>query len=179
MLPRLAIPNVDRGSPWPHGNKTIPWGRLLLALPWALGPVMLLPAAQAGTARARIGVSVTVLAPATAQVTALTSGFEVSARDIRRGYIARRRALRLVVEQRGPVSVAIDLTPTARVFSQVEITTPGGINAVFGASGGKWRGCLDGRSMEPLLLDFRFTLLPGLAPDQYPWPLRVAVRLDY
>ncbi len=151
----------------------------LRALQLACLLALISPQVRAETARARIAVSVTVIRPATVQSASLPSELEISGADIRRGYVEWRPATQLTVGNNNPVGFVLDVLPTARIFSQVEISASGERRATLGADGGRivgWRGSGAG---DPLLLTFRFKLQPDIAPGRYPWPLRVDARLDY
>jgi hypothetical protein len=145
----------------------------------ALAPLLIAALAHAGTARARIGVSVMVVRPATMRSESTPSELAISAADIKRGYLEQRHATEVFVENNSAVAFAIDVVPAARLFSQVQISASGGKRATFGPDGGQLVGWLGGRSPDPLVLDFRLKLAPGTEPGHYPWPLRVEVRLDY
>ena len=152
---------------------------VLAVLALALTPLLVTSPARAGTERARIGVSVLVNRRATIRAESMPAAFIISADDIKRGYLERRHAARLLVENSRSMTFAIEVFPTARLFSEVQITTSSGTKATLGADGGQLVGRLDAQSPEPLALDFRFRLPPGIEPGRYPWPVRLEVRLDY
>lgn len=137
------------------------------------------PAARAGTASARIGVSVTVVPRAIVRTQSLPPELEISTADVKRGYVEVRRATQLMVAKGVRIGFAIDVLPTTPIFSQVAISTRGDETATFGADGGQILGRRRLGSLDPLLLNFRFNLLPGIKPDRYRWPLRLQVCLDY
>jgi hypothetical protein len=140
---------------------------------------LIAPLVQAETARARLGVSVTVLPRAAVRSESLPLELEISPADIRRGYVERRRATQLTVGNAGPVGFVLDVLPTARIFSLVEISTSDQGKTTVGTEGGQLVGWHGARSGEAVVLDFRFKLLPGIAPGRYPWPVRLDARLDY
>jgi hypothetical protein len=153
--------------------------RALTALLLALAPLLISALAHAGTARARIAVSVTVVRPATMRSETTPSELVISDADIKRGYLVRRHVTEAFVESNSPVAFAIDVSPATRLFSQVQISTSGGKKATFGADGGQLVGWLGGQSPHLLVLDFLLKLSPGIEPGHYPWPLSVEVRLEY
>jgi hypothetical protein len=143
-----------------------------------LAVLSLLPTVQAKTDRDRLGVSVTVLRQATVRTGSFPAELEISPADVKRGYVERKRATQLSVGNQSPVAIALDVVPTARIFSQIEVNTPRG-RASLSADGGQMVELSSGGSADPVLLDLRFKLLPGVVPGRYAWPLRFDVRLDY
>jgi hypothetical protein len=139
----------------------------------------LAPRVQAEAARARIGVSVVVVRPATVQAGVFPSELEISTADIRRGYVDWQPATRLLVGNMNPVGYVLDVSPTAPIFSQVQISTSPEQKVTLGADGGQVVGWRSVRSSDPLLLTFRFKLHREMAPGRYPWPVHVDARVDY
>jgi hypothetical protein len=140
---------------------------------------LIAPLVQAETARARIGVSVTVVPRAVVRSESLPAVLEISSADVRRGYVERRRATQLTIGNAGPVGFVLDVLPTARIFSRVEISTSDQGKTTVGTEGGQLVGWHGARSGDAVVFDFRFKLLPGIAPGRYPWPVRLDARLDY
>jgi hypothetical protein len=153
--------------------------RALRALCLACMLVLFAPLARSEAARARIGVSVVVVRPATVQAGVFPAQLEISTADIRRGYVDWQSATRLLVGNINPVGYVLDVSPTTPIFSQVQISTSPEQRVTLGADGGQvvgWRGV---RSDDPLLLTFRFKLHREIAPGRYPWPVHVDARVDY
>jgi hypothetical protein len=166
-------PLARPGAPW---SSALP---VMRALQLACIALLLAPPVHAEAARARFGVSVTVVTPATIRSEWFPSELEISAADIKRGYVDWRRATPLIVGNISPVAFVLDVFPTSRIFSQVVISTSATDKATLGAGGGQIVGWRGSRSDDPLVLDFRFKLQSSITPGRYPWPLRVDARLDY
>lgn len=147
-----------------------------LQVAWLL--LLVSPTAQAGTATARIAVSVSVQRRAMVRTESLPSELEISAADVKRGYVEVRRAARLIIGNGVPVGFALEVVPAARIFSRVAISTRGEETVTVGSDGGEIAGWSSG-SADPLLVDLRFKLLPWIMPGRYGWPLHLEVRLDY
>lgn len=132
-------------------------------------------APRAASARAEFSVGATVLARAVISEESSPTSLEVTPADVARGYVDARRATRLTIANTSPYGYELDVWPAAPVFREVEIVGFGA-QVRLGDDGGAIvaRGAR-GPSL-PLLLDFRFTLAPGLAPGRYPWPLHFQVR---
>jgi len=141
-----------------------------LALCAALG---VMSQAQAGTARADVQVSVTVMARTLIDSESSPRQLEVSAADVARGYVEVQGATSLLVTNTNRRGYVLSVWPQLQVFSTVVVRS-GDSQAELGADGGeiferRWG------NMLPLALDFRFMLAPGVKPGVYPWPLRYQV----
>jgi hypothetical protein len=146
--------------------------------PFAASLVLALPASSAPRApgaRAEFAVGATVLARAAITEEASPAGLEVTPADVARGYVDVRRATHLTIANTSPYGYALDVWPAAPVFREVEILGFGA-DVRLGNDGGAIVARRARGASLPLLLDFRFTLAPGLAPGRYPWPLRFQVR---
>ncbi len=150
--------------------------RVVLAAGLALG---LAPAAPgslgATTARGVLSVGATVLARADIRLASVPEAIEISSADLARGFIDIAEPARLVVRNTSAVGFELEVQPVSPLFTAVEIRGSGA-DVAFDAAGGAiaQRGR---RGAElPVVLGFRFTLAPGLAPGRYPWPLAFSVR---
>ncbi|HUL46947.1 MAG TPA: hypothetical protein VLV25_07590 [Steroidobacteraceae bacterium] len=143
---------------------------LVLAVCAVLG---VMPQAQAGTARADIQVSVTVMARTLIDSESSPRQLEVSAADVARGYVEVQGATSLLVTNTNRRGYVLSVWPQLQVFSTVVVRS-GDSQAELGADGGEIFERRWGK-MLPLPLDFRFTLAPGVKPGVYPWPLRFQV----
>ena len=129
--------------------------------------------AQAGTARADIQVSVTLMARTLIDSESSPRQLEVSAADVARGYVEVQGATSLLVTNTNRRGYVLSVWPQVQVFSTVVVRS-GDSQAELGADGGEIFERRWGK-MLPLPLDFRFTLAPGVKPGVYPWPLRFQV----
>jgi len=141
-----------------------------LALCAVLGAM---PQAQAGTARADIQVSVTVVARTLIDSESSPRQLEVSAVDVARGYVEVQGATSLLVTNTNRRGYVLSVWPQVPVFSTVVVRS-GDSQAELGADGGEIFERRWGK-MLPLALDFRFMLAPGVKPGVYPWPLSFQV----
>jgi hypothetical protein len=132
-------------------------------------------APRASATRAEMVVGATVVARAVIAAESGPQVLEVSAADVARGYVEVRRAMRLTIANNSPYGYALDVWPAAPVFRAVEIAGFGG-DVRLGDDGGAIVARGARGAALPLVLDFRFTLAPGLEPGVYPWPLRFQVR---
>lgn len=132
-----------------------------------------MPQAQAGTARADIQVSVTVMARTLINSESSPPQLEVSAADVARGYVEVQGATQLLVTNTNRRGYVLSVWPQVQVFSTVVVRN-GDSQAELGADGGEIFERRWGQ-MLPLALDFRFVLAPGVKPGIYPWPVRFQV----
>jgi hypothetical protein len=132
-------------------------------------------AANAREARTSFAVTVTVLAMARIEQQTEPATIEITAADLRRGFLDVRQPTTLLVRSNCPSGFALDLTTVAPLLESVIVHGLTGEQSL-GSEGGslvqRWRGA---QSMN-LSLTFRLVLAPGLAAGTYPWPVRVAVR---
>lgn len=100
---------------------------------------------------------------------------QVSATDLRRGFIDVLEPTALVVRSNSPNGFALELMTVTPMVSSVVIHGLGSEQSV-GAAGGtivqRWQSA---RTVN-LSLTFRLVLAPGLSAGRYPWPMRVTVR---
>lgn len=103
------------------------------------------------------------------------TGLEISAADLRRGYIEVRQPTEFTVRSNSPNGYALDVLTVAPVLSSMIVE---GLNSDLAL--GKEGGTIVQRWQKPqavnVSLKFRFELLPGLSTGNYPWPVRLAVR---
>ncbi|HTY48912.1 MAG TPA: hypothetical protein VMB48_04385 [Steroidobacteraceae bacterium] len=124
-----------------------------------------------------MAVSLVVLPPGGMYRASSPAGLAISAADVARGYVEVRRATRLTVTSLGQAGYLLDVSPTAAVFTEVLVEGVGR-QVTLGSNGGTIfeRGGIGLSPPLALMLDFRFTLAPGVTPGRYPWPLRFQVR---
>lgn len=129
--------------------------------------------AQAGTARAEIGVSVTVMARTLIDAASSPRQLWITAADVARGYVEVPQATRLLVTNTDRRGYLLSVWPQVQVFSRVIVRSDDS-QAELGADGGEIFERRWGRAL-PLALDFRFLLAPGVRPGVYPWPVTFQV----
>ena len=132
-------------------------------------------AAGAKEVRAELSVTATVRAVANVDVQSTPAALEISALDVQRGYIDVPQPTQLVVRSNSASGFALDVLTVAPIVSAMTIQ---GLDSelALGADGGSAVQRWQRPQALSLSLKFRFSLLPGLTPGVYPWPVRVAVR---
>jgi hypothetical protein len=132
-------------------------------------------AASARDARTGFTVSATVIPVARIEMQSSPAEVQVSATDLRRGFIDVLEPTALIVRSNSPHGFALELMTVTPMVSSVVIHGLGSEQSV-GADGGtivqRWQSP---RTVN-LSLTFRLVLAPGLTAGRYPWPMRVAVR---
>jgi len=132
-------------------------------------------AANAREVRASFSVSVTVLAMARIERQTEPATLEITAADLRRGFLDVQQPTTLLVRSNSPNGFALDLSTVPSMLESV-IVHGFADDQPLGPEGGRivqrWYGT---HSMD-LSLTFRLVLAPGLAPGIYPWPVHLAVR---
>ncbi|MBS0388135.1 MAG: hypothetical protein JSR15_06605 [Proteobacteria bacterium] len=95
--------------------------------------------------------------------------------DIERGFVEVPVAAEYEITSTSADGFALDFWPTTTVVSAIVVRS-GGTEALLDANGGTivQRG-RRGLSI-PLLLQYRFYLVPGTVPGRYPWPVHVDAR---
>jgi hypothetical protein len=132
-------------------------------------------AAGAKDVHSDLSVSVIVRPVAKLELQSAPSALDVSAADLRRGYIEVMQPIQFTVRSNSPNGYALEVLTVAPVLSSMTIE---GLNSdlALGAEG----GTIVQRWQKPqavnLSLKFRFELVPGLSVGNYPWPVRLAVR---
>jgi len=142
--------------------------------------IALIVAASVATAGAKdvrsdFAVSATVLAVANLELQSAPMDLQISADDVRRGFIDVVQPTQLVVRsnsQRGFALEVLTVTPmlSSMVVQGLESDLP------LGADGGTIVQRWQKPQVVRLSLRFRFALAPGLGAGNYPWPVRLAVR---
>lgn len=132
-------------------------------------------AAGARDVHSDFSVSVVVRAAAKIELQSAPSGLDVSAADLRRGYIDVVQPTQFTVRSNSPNGYALEVLTVAPLLSSMTVE---GLNSdlTLGADG----GTIVQRWQKPqavnVSLKFRFELAPGLSVGTYPWPVRLAVR---
>jgi hypothetical protein len=131
--------------------------------------------AGAKDAHTSFTVGATVRAVASIQLDSMPSVLHISARDVARGFSEVAEPAQLSVNSNSQRGYALDFLAVAPIFSQV-IVQGLGSDVELGAEGGTvvQRGPV--ARPARLALKFRFMLARGVAPGDYPWPMRFAVR---
>jgi hypothetical protein len=133
-------------------------------------------AAGARDVHSDFAVSVTVRAVADLEIKSAPAGLAISPSDLRRGFIEVAQPTQLTVRSNSPSGFALDvLTVASPMLSSMVVE---GLNSelALGADGGTIVQRWQHPHAVSLSLKFRFVLAPGLAPGDYPWPLRLTVR---
>jgi len=132
-------------------------------------------AAGAADTRTSFTVSATVRAVATLERESAPPTLQISADDLRRGYLDVPQPLALVIKSNSPTGFAVDVATLEPVASAIVIHGLDG-DVSLGADGGtivqRWRR----PQAVSLSLRIRLILAPGLAPGSYPWPMQLSVR---
>jgi hypothetical protein len=132
-------------------------------------------AAGAKDAHSDFSVSVIVRPVARIEMQSAPSALDISAADLRRGYVEVLQPTQFTVRSNSPNGYALEVLTVAPVLSSMTIA---GLNSdlALGAEG----GTIVQRWQKPqavnLSLKFRFELVPGLSIGNYPWPVRLAVH---
>lgn len=132
-------------------------------------------AAGARDVHSDFSVSVIVRPAANIEFQSTPGGLEISAADLRRGYIDVLQPTQFTVRSNSPNGFALDVLTVAPMLSSMVVE---GLNSDLAL--GKDGGTIVQRWQKPqamnLSLKFRFALAPGLTAGSYPWPVRLAVR---
>jgi hypothetical protein len=132
-------------------------------------------AAGARDVHSDLSVSVIVRPVARMELQSAPSALDISAADLRRGYIEVSQPTQFTVRSNSPNGYSLEVLTVAPVLSSMTIE---GLNSdlTLGQEG----GTIVQRWQKPqtviVSLKFRFELLPGLGVGNYPWPVRLAVR---
>jgi hypothetical protein len=132
-------------------------------------------AAGARDAHTNLSVSATVRAVANIERQSAPTDLEISGADLRRGFIDVVQPTQLTIRSNSPSGFALEVLTVAPLLSSMNIE---GLNSDLdlGADGGTIVQRWQKPQVVNLSLRFRFTLAPGLAAGNYPWPVRLAVR---
>jgi hypothetical protein len=132
-------------------------------------------AAGARDVHSDFSVSVIVRSVANIELRSAPAGLDISAADLRRGYIDVIQPTRFTVRSNSPNGYALELLTVAPVLSSMIVAGLDSEQAL-----GKDGGTIVQRWQKPQAVDvslkFRFELVPGLSIGSYPWPVRLAVR---
>ena len=132
-------------------------------------------AAGARDVHSDLSVSVIVRPMAKLELQSAPSGLDISAADLRRGYIDVTQPTQLIVRSNSPSGYALEILTVAPVLSSMTVE---GLSSDLSLGGEG--GTIVQRWQKPqsvnLSLKFRFNLVPGLSTGTYPWPVRLAVR---
>lgn len=132
-------------------------------------------AAGARDVHSEFSVSVIVRPMAKIELQSAPSSLDISAADVRRGYVDVPQPTQFIVRSNSPNGYALEVLTVAPVLSSMIVE---GLSSdlAFGKEG----GTIVQRWQKPqavnLSLKFRFELLPDLGVGKYPWPVRLAVR---
>lgn len=143
----------------------------------ALGAVALAtsPLSEAQSRSAMLAVSAIVVPSTKVDVVASASTLEVTADDLKRGYVDVRDAARLRVTSTSRAGYRVDLSPRLAMFRALELRVDG-LRARLGPDGGTLVAAgRAGRAM-PARVDVRIELADGIAPGRYPLPFAIEVR---
>jgi hypothetical protein len=132
-------------------------------------------AAGAKDAHSDFSVSVVVRPAANIELRSVPTGLDISAADLRRGYIEVLQPTQFTVRSNSPNGYALEVLTVAPVLSSMIVE---GLNSdlALGAEGGTIVQRWQKPQAVSLSLKFRFELVPGLSAGNYPWPVRLAVR---
>ncbi len=132
-------------------------------------------AAGARDVHSDFSVSVIVRPMAKIELQSAPSSLDISAADLRRGYVEVTQPTQLIVRSNSPNGYALEVLTVAPVLSSMVVE---GLSSDLAL--GKEGGTIVQRWQKPqavnLSLKFRFELLPDLGIGTYPWPVRLAVR---
>jgi hypothetical protein len=132
-------------------------------------------AAGARDVHSDFSVSVIVRPMAHIELQSMPGGLDISAADVRRGYVEVMQPTRFTVRSNSPNGYALEILTVAPVLSSMTVE---GLNSdlALGSEGGTVVQRWQKPQAVNLSLRFRFALVPGLSVGTYPWPVRLAVR---
>ncbi|MDP2240712.1 MAG: hypothetical protein Q8K18_11205 [Burkholderiales bacterium] len=148
---------------------------LLAAMSVAAVLATAVPPAEAGQVSANLQVSATVVASTRMRTEYQATQLTITKDDIAQGHIDISAATRFSVFTNSRSGYLIEFYPVGDAFQAVQIKGLGH-TAQLGADGGTvvQRGPVAPNMSHEL--SYRFTLMPGLQPGNYPWPLMLTVR---
>ncbi len=130
--------------------------------------------ASAGTAKASLTVSATVVARVLVTQESHPGTVTISPEDVARGWVDVKGATHLQLRTNAANGYLLAFESSQSWFTDVQ---------VMGAGSDVSLGAGNGWVFEPFLgttvnfeLGYRFNLAPGLQPGSYPWPLSVTAR---
>ncbi len=132
-------------------------------------------AAGAREVHSDFSVSVIVRPVAKIELQSAPSGLDISAVDLRRGYIDVVQPTQFTIRSNSPSGYALQVLTVAPLLSSMIVE---GLNSdlTLGADGGTIVQRWQKPQVVNVSLKFRFALVPGLGVGTYPWPLRLAVH---
>ena len=132
-------------------------------------------AAGARDVHSDFSVSVIVRPVAHIELQSAPAGLDISAADLRRGYIEVMQPIQVTVRSNSPNGYALEVLTVAPVLTSMIVE---GLNSelALGAEGGTVVQRWQKPQAVNLSLKFRFELAPGPSAGSYPWPVRLAVR---
>ncbi|MDP9084387.1 MAG: hypothetical protein M3N50_11570 [Pseudomonadota bacterium] len=134
-----------------------------------------LAAAHAKETRIGFAVGATVRAVANMELRSVPSTVDLSAGDLRRGFVDVSQPTSLVIRSNSASGYSLDLMTVTPMLSSMIVY---GLDSELslGAQGGSIVQRWQSPHVVNLNLKFRFSLAPGLKAGTYPWPVAVAVR---
>ena len=137
--------------------------------------MLLAGSAHAAQSRTQMGVNATVLPVARVQVTSAPADLQISAEDLRRGYVDVLQPTSLVINSNSPDGFALDLMTLSPLVAALVVN---GLESdqVLGAEGGKLIQRWQRPQAMRVMLRFRLLLTPGLGAGRYAWPVKLGVR---
>ena len=131
--------------------------------------------AYAAQARAQMGVYATVMPVAHLQVTSEPTDIQISAADLRRGFVDVLQPTSLVINSNSADGFALDLMTLSPMVSALIVN---GLESdqMVGAEGGTLIQRWHGPQAMRVMLRFRLLLAPGLDAGRYGWPVKLGVR---
>jgi hypothetical protein len=145
------------------------------AVPFGLALALAASSAHADTRGAMLAVSAFVVPSTKVEVVSAASTLDVTADDVKRGYVEVRDAARLRITSTSREGFLVDVHPRVPMFRSVEVTLDG-MRASIGRDGGAVSA--PGRRGRNQLarVDYRFELAEGVVPGRYPWPVALQAR---
>ena len=141
----------------------------------ALAGLCIDPNPAEADARAVINVMVNVRSAAHLQVISQARALQISAEDVRRGYVDVLQPTEVSVMSNASSGFSLEVLPMSAVVQSITVHGMGQ-DAVLGADGGSITHRWDRPKTQSLTLTFRLGLAPGIAPGLYSWPLHLAVQ---
>ena len=145
------------------------------AVPMGFCLALIATSAHADTRGAMLTVSAFVVPSTKIEVVSAATTLDVTADDVKRGYVEVRDAARLRITSTSREGFRVDVHPRVPMFRSVEITLDG-MRASIGRDGGALSA--PGRRGRNQLarVDYRFELAEGVVPGRYPWPVALQAR---
>jgi len=144
-------------------------------VPFGLALALAASSAHADMRGAMLAVSAFVVPTTKVEVVSALSTLDVTADDVKRGYVEVRDAARLRITSTSREGFRVDVHPRVPMFRSVEVTLDG-MRASIGRDGGALSA--PGRRGRNQLarVDYRFELAEGVVPGRYPWPVALQAR---